>query len=760
MIAKLTKGRGFRGALNYDLNQEKGRLIDKNMAGETPEALSAEFGQIRKLRPKLGRAVLHVALSAPVGEHLTDAQWSAIGRQYLKGMGFTDNQYIMTRHTDTEHEHIHILANRITHQGEVVSESQDYSRQEALMRQIERDHGLQVVAPSQDAQRKAPTKGEIEKAVRTGEASTRQKLQHLVDAAVSGSADFGAFHALLDSSGVEVVPVVQLGGAKLAGLSYRLDGVLMKGSDLGRGYTPSGLAKKGIPYEQDRDFAAVGRDLEREAGRSTAAAVAAPANGPTGERGADRGDRGAAGAGDGRADGRDAQNTGGGAGEHPGAGKELSGSSGGAGENIPAEAGAPRKPTGHGQHDHAQIIEQPGRVGEGADVAALRPVRGNGDDFSDPRARIVALAGTAPDPDLRAGRANAGAADPARDRSLEALQKQIEVLGVDQFEIDLVDIRGQASPTGNAGAVSPAIHRKWRRGDLEKSVSWLKRMNARGHDIHIRPVGEHALVMLDGLAPAAVERLRRDGLAPAAEIDTGTGTRQVWLKLSDQPVPEPVRLAAAAVLVEQYGGDREAAERQQSGRLAGFTNQDPAQARGKLQPYVQVRDSAGQVAAAAPALLVQAAHRVDQAQAREERRRRRQAISHAPSDGLQRVDPVAEYQRQARVLLQRYGEKADLVRMDWMIATDMAKRGVSEDAIARGIQEGSPSLQSCRPGVHEAYARQTAQRAGADEGVVKSLQEQRVQADKARAAAERAEAERAAQQAPKPKPKSRGMDLG
>ena len=28
-------------------------------------------------------------------------------------MGFTENQYVISRHTDTAHEHIHILANRI-----------------------------------------------------------------------------------------------------------------------------------------------------------------------------------------------------------------------------------------------------------------------------------------------------------------------------------------------------------------------------------------------------------------------------------------------------------------------------------------------------------------------------------------------------------------------------------------------------------------------------------------------------------------------
>ena len=57
MIAKLAKGRGFRGALEYDLEREKGILLDTNMAGENPRELAQEFGAIRELRPGLGKAV-------------------------------------------------------------------------------------------------------------------------------------------------------------------------------------------------------------------------------------------------------------------------------------------------------------------------------------------------------------------------------------------------------------------------------------------------------------------------------------------------------------------------------------------------------------------------------------------------------------------------------------------------------------------------------------------------------------------------------
>ena len=267
MIAKAVKGRGFRGAIAYDLGKDAGRILDTNMPGESVPELSAEFGAIRKLRPNLERAVLHVSLSAAPGEKLTDAQWSDISRRYLAGMEFLDNQYLVTRYTDTEHEHIHILANRITHAGEVVSDSKDYERQELLMRAIEREFHLKQLSPSIDSDRKAPTRGEIEKHLRTSEASTRIQLQQLADAAAKGAATYTEYQRRLEASGVDLIPVLQQGGSKLTGLMYRLDDTIMKGSDLGKGYSPAGLAKRGVSYEQDRDAEAIRRSREREAAR-------------------------------------------------------------------------------------------------------------------------------------------------------------------------------------------------------------------------------------------------------------------------------------------------------------------------------------------------------------------------------------------------------------------------------------------------------------------------------------------------------------
>ena len=249
MIAKMIKGTGFRGALEYDLRQEKGQLLDTNMAGSDARSLAREFGEVRALRPNLTKAVCHVSLSIAPGERLTDGQWRDVAQKYLESMGFKDSQYVVTKHTDTEHPHIHILANRVTMKGEVVSDSHDYKRQEALMRRLEREYGLSQVAPSRETARKAMSKGEIEHVLRTGEASARTRLQGLIDNAIKEKQELRAFINRLAQDGVET-KLNQASIGRISGISFSLDGVALKGSDLGKAYSWNSLQKRGLHHEQ------------------------------------------------------------------------------------------------------------------------------------------------------------------------------------------------------------------------------------------------------------------------------------------------------------------------------------------------------------------------------------------------------------------------------------------------------------------------------------------------------------------------------
>lgn len=268
MIAKMVKGKGFRGTLEYDLRQSKGYMLDSNMAGSTTRELAREFGQVRALRPNLSRAVCHVSLALAPGESLSDAQWKEVAQKYLEHMGFTENQFIATRHTDAAHQHIHLLINRVTLSGEVVSDSHDYKRQESLMRRLEREYGLSQVKPSREAERKALAKGEIEHALRTEQPSVRMRLQELVDIALRQARTLTDFITALDGQGVSI-KLNQASTGRISGISFALDGVAMKGSDLGRGYTWNALQKRGL-HHAENGYAAeyeLGRIQEGTTGR-------------------------------------------------------------------------------------------------------------------------------------------------------------------------------------------------------------------------------------------------------------------------------------------------------------------------------------------------------------------------------------------------------------------------------------------------------------------------------------------------------------
>src|SRR5207248_5467419 len=97
--------------------------------------------------------------------------------------------------------------------------------------------------------------------------------------------------------------------------------------------------------------------------------------------------------------------------------------------------------------------------------------------------------------------------------------------------------------------------RTWTVAELERSIPWLKRVNALGCHIYIRPEGSVGLIMMDDLDTAAIVRLKQDGLTPALVVETSPGNYQAWLRVSQQPIAPEQATMVARILVERYGGD-------------------------------------------------------------------------------------------------------------------------------------------------------------------------------------------------------------
>ncbi|MEG4532353.1 relaxase/mobilization nuclease domain-containing protein [Microcoleus sp. D2_18a_D3] len=262
MIGKQIKGTGFRGCLNYVLGKKDATLIGGTMCGQTPEELAAEFAIARQLRPNLKVAVFHATLSVGSTEKLEDSEendqrWLAIAANYMKAMEFDNNQYAVVKHSDTEHDHIHIVASRICLDGGVVDDSWDYYKSQETIRQLERNYNLETVTPSWETDKRAQTTGEHRQLKSKGNKSVRVQLQDLIDEVTQDNPSMPEFVERLQQQAVEVqVGLTRTGFSK--GISYNLDEVALSGTQLGKAYTFSGLQKhRGVSYDKGRDNALI-----------------------------------------------------------------------------------------------------------------------------------------------------------------------------------------------------------------------------------------------------------------------------------------------------------------------------------------------------------------------------------------------------------------------------------------------------------------------------------------------------------------------
>jgi len=269
MKAKVSRGGGFRGALNYvfDVGKEathtkNAERVGGNMAGNDPRELSREFSAVRQLRPDISKPVWHCSLSLPPGERLSGEKWEAVVTDFMQRMGFdqANTPWVAMRHQDTDKDHIHILASRVGLDGKVWLGQWEARRAIDATQELEHTHGLTLTPGLGDtrAERRKLTDKEINMAVRTGEEPPRQRLQRLLDEALKDKPTAPELAELLQAAGVGVRANLASTG-RMNGFSFEVSGVPFKSSDLGKSYTWAGLQKAGVTYDEARDRAGLER---------------------------------------------------------------------------------------------------------------------------------------------------------------------------------------------------------------------------------------------------------------------------------------------------------------------------------------------------------------------------------------------------------------------------------------------------------------------------------------------------------------------
>jgi len=145
MIGKLKKGSSFAGCIHYVTGKDEAKILasDGVLLGTNAE-MTQSFELQRQLNPRIKKPVGHIALSFKPEDkpRLTDEFMTKIALEYMQMMSITKTQFIIVRHHNTENPHCHIVYNRINNEGKLISDRNDYRRNEQVTKALKSKYGL------------------------------------------------------------------------------------------------------------------------------------------------------------------------------------------------------------------------------------------------------------------------------------------------------------------------------------------------------------------------------------------------------------------------------------------------------------------------------------------------------------------------------------------------------------------------------------------------------------------------------------------
>lgn len=151
MVARINPGKNIRKVLHY--NEDKvlqGKAEILHAHNFLMDAQDMDFDQKLRhfkkhmsLNEKAETNTMHVSLNFDPSEVLSNEKMITIAESYMRGIGFDDQPYLVYRHFDTGHPHIHLISTNIKADGSRISlHNLGRNESERTRKEIEEEFGL------------------------------------------------------------------------------------------------------------------------------------------------------------------------------------------------------------------------------------------------------------------------------------------------------------------------------------------------------------------------------------------------------------------------------------------------------------------------------------------------------------------------------------------------------------------------------------------------------------------------------------------
>lgn len=230
MIGKPITGRSFGGCVRYILDKQEAKILAaEGVRMQNATAITQDFNMQRKMRPGLGKAVGHLVLSWSKEDlsKLSDQAMAERAREYMEKMNIRNTQYVIIRHSDREHPHIHIVYNRVDNSGKTITDQNNFERNIKACKEITLKYGYHLGQGKQQVNRLALR----------GKEKLRYELYDAIKAAAKHSFSWKTLEANLQKQAIGIQYKYKSGTSEVQGISFEKGQFKMKGSAIDRAFS-------------------------------------------------------------------------------------------------------------------------------------------------------------------------------------------------------------------------------------------------------------------------------------------------------------------------------------------------------------------------------------------------------------------------------------------------------------------------------------------------------------------------------------------
>ena len=151
MVAKITFPKRIEAALNYNEQKvQKANATCLHAGNYLKEALEMNFHQkingfnrLNELNERASLKTLHVSLNFSPSEKISDSKLVSIASDYMTKIGFGEQPFLVYKHEDAGHPHIHIVSTTIREDGSRINTHNiGRNQSEKARKEIEQFYGL------------------------------------------------------------------------------------------------------------------------------------------------------------------------------------------------------------------------------------------------------------------------------------------------------------------------------------------------------------------------------------------------------------------------------------------------------------------------------------------------------------------------------------------------------------------------------------------------------------------------------------------